>query len=338
MNDNNVNVSIIVPVFNEETYIRRCLDSIVNNDYPKENLEILIFDGGSTDNTLSILKEYEAEYPFIDVQSNPERVQVNALNKAIHIANGEFIIRCDAHSEYPANYVSSLVNYLKNSSDDVGNVGGQSIAVPGSDTVSAMAISIVMKHPFGVGLSHRSIQSSDVLETDTILFGAWKREIFSKVGYFDEDFIRGQDYEHNLRLIKKGFKVLLLPGLAFNLFTRTRLLQLVKMVYQYAYAKVLIIKKHGRLNNTRFLVPVAFVGIVFLSVFLKEARYMLYLYLLVDLFYSLNESIKAKNIFLFFVLYVTFPLMLLSYAFGVIKGFINIFLFGEKKKQWNITR
>jgi len=140
-------VSIIIPVLNERKFIKRCLDSILKNNYEKSLLEILIFDGGSDDGTYEILKEYEKKYDFIKVFRNKKKYQVYALNEGIRKAKGNIIIRCDAHSEYPENYISTLVKYHKlNIADNI-----------------------------GVGVSYRTIKNSNKpIYVDTVPFGSWK--------------------------------------------------------------------------------------------------------------------------------------------------------------------
>lgn len=102
-------------------YIANCIESILKQDYPKENLEVLFVDGMSTDKTRDIIRQYIVEYPFIKLLDNPKRIVPPALNIAIKAAKGDIIMRLDAHAIYPTNYFSALVERLQTLNAD--NVG-----------------------------------------------------------------------------------------------------------------------------------------------------------------------------------------------------------------------
>lgn len=330
-----IETSIIIPTFNEVKYIQSLLDSLIQNAYPKEKLEILIFDGKSTDGTRAILEEYSRIYPFIKVFDNPKRLQVYALNLALNEVQGKYIIRCDAHAEYPKDYISRLVHFLENSDESIGNIGGQAIGVAGAATQEAEAIAIALSHPFGVGLSHRSITIAEPKEVDTVLFGAWKRKVFESVGGFDEHFVRGQDYEHNKRLIRAGYKVILIPELEFQYFTRDTFRKLARMVYQYAYAKTQIIKKYREPIRIRVIIPALFVlGIPVAFWFpMIEYGYLFYGMLSIGISFKAGTTIAQKM-----YLMVTFPLMHTAHGIGFIRGMIEQFILHRSKIEWESTR
>ena len=102
-------ISVICPIYNEERYIGKCIDSVLEQDYSKEDMEVLFVDGMSTDRTREIVVEYAGRYPFVRLLDNPGRIVPAALNIGIGAAKGEVIIRLDAHAIYPKNYFSVLV-------------------------------------------------------------------------------------------------------------------------------------------------------------------------------------------------------------------------------------
>ena len=171
-------VSVICPVFNEERFIEACLVSIIEQDYPLDYLEVLCVDGRSTDHTVDIIKRYMKDYPFIKLLDNPERIVPYALNRGLEAATGEVIMRLDGHCTYPTNYISELVKYLYLLNAD--NVGGVWNTQPAKDTPVCQAIAQASSHPFGVGGSMHKIGSSKIIETDTVPFGCYRREIFEK--------------------------------------------------------------------------------------------------------------------------------------------------------------
>lgn len=251
-------VSIVIPCRNEEAYIGACLDSILASDYPHDRLEVLIADGRSTDGTRRILTAYAAEHPSIVLLDNPAGTTPAALNRAIQQASGDIVLRMDAHVLYPSDYVRRLVEGLEESGAD--NVGGVLETVPSEDTPQARAIAIGMSHPFGVGNSYFRTGVRERREVDTVPFGCYRREIFDQVGLFDEELIRNQDDEFNFRLIRRGGRVLLLPGVSCRYFARRSLSQLARMFYQYGYFKPLVARKVGRVMTVRQLIPAMLVA------------------------------------------------------------------------------
>ena len=97
-------ISIICPVYNEEKYIDHCIHSIIEQDYPKEDLEVLFVDGMSTDQTREIIASYLPQCPYLQVLDNPQRIVPPAMNIGIRESKGDIIIRLDAHALFPKNY------------------------------------------------------------------------------------------------------------------------------------------------------------------------------------------------------------------------------------------
>jgi glycosyltransferase involved in cell wall biosynthesis len=246
-------VSIVLPCRNEEEYIGRCLDSILATEYPRNRLEILVPDGGSSDRTPDILRQYAALHPSIVVLANPQGSTPTALNVGVRAASGDIIIRMDAHVLYPPDYIPRLVGGLQESGAD--NVGGVLQTMPAEDTPVAQAIALGISHPFGVGNSHFRIGTRERRQVDTVPFGCYRREVFERIGLFDEELIRNQDDEFNFRLITRGGRVLLLPDVVCRYFARRSLAQLSRMYYQYGYFKPLVARKVGRVMTVRQLIP-----------------------------------------------------------------------------------
>jgi glycosyltransferase involved in cell wall biosynthesis len=266
-------VSIVIPCRNEEEYIACCLDSILASDYPQDQLEILVADGRSTDGTREILVRYAAAHQSIILLDNPQGTTPAALNVAIRAASGDTIIRMDAHVYYPPDYIPRLVDGLRESGAD--NVGGVIETAPAEDTPIAKAIALGISHRFGVGNAHFRIGLRERQEVDTVPFGCFRREVFQRVGLFDEELIRNQDDEFNFRLITRGGRVLLLPDVFCRYFARRSLAQLSCMYYQYGYFKPLVVRKVGRVMTVRQLIPAllvaTLVGLAALSVWFPSA-------------------------------------------------------------------
>ena len=336
-------VSVIIPCFNEERYINKCLKSLINNDYPKDKLEILVIDGMSEDRTRKIIMKLMKKFPFIKFMDNKARFQVIALNMGIKRAKGDIIIRCDAHSKYPTNYISELVRFHLN--EIVDNVGGVWDTKPGENTIKAKAIAKAMSNILGVGLSYRSIRGNKSLFVDTVPFGSWKKDIFKKYGNFDESFLRAQDLEHNIRIKKLGGKILLLPWLKIKYYARENYTKIWKMFYQYGYFKNLVNKKHKVLSSYRQLIPALFVFIYLLLLafsffsFIVFNLFIFFNFIYLSMIFSMSVviSFKERLFSLLPYLILSFIVIHFSYGIGYIKGFIDIFLLKRKQFDKNKT-
>ncbi len=253
-------VTVVVPMRNEEAYIAKCLRSIVEQDYPRDSLEVLVVDGLSDDRSREIVKEFRQEHPSIRLLDNPHRIVPTAMNIGIKEAEGEVIIRVDGHCRLAPDYISQCVRYLGEKGVDC--VGGAIESI--GQTPMARAISLAMSSPFGVGDAYfRYAQKERYV--DTLAFGAYKREVFNRIGLFDEELVRNQDYELNYRLRKAGGKILLTPAIKSHYYTRSSLRKLWSQYFQYGFWKMQMLRKHPRSVRIRQLVPPLFVLVLLLS-------------------------------------------------------------------------
>jgi len=251
-------VSILIPCRNEEGFIATTLDNLLGQDYPRERMEIFVIDGRSTDRTREIVSEYAQREPSVQLLDNPEGIVPFALNKAIKKAKGSVILRMDAHSEYPQNYVSRLVQVLIETGAD--NVGGVWDTQPASEAPMAQAIALATSHPFGIGNASYRLGAAEIKEVDTVPYGCYRRDVFDRIGDFDEELVRNQDDEFNARLIQNGGKILLVPDLFIRYFARPTLPKMMKMFYQYGYYKPLVNMKLKQPATWRQFIPLGFVA------------------------------------------------------------------------------
>lgn len=250
-------VTIVIPCRNEAQWIRQCLESVAANDYSKELLETLVLDGMSDDGTAAIVAEFAASHPWVRLLENPRKTAPAALNIGIQAAKGEVIIRMDAHNEYPSDYISKLVFRLEDTKAD--NVGGVLITQPSNDTAMAQAIALGCSHPFGVGNSRYRTGAKRPCKVDTVPFGCYRRDVFDRIGLFDEELVRNQDNEFNQRLLNAGGTILLIPDIISHYRARATLPQLWRMYYQYGYFSALVVRKIGGRISFRHWAPLLFV-------------------------------------------------------------------------------
>lgn len=325
-------LSVVCPIYNEEKYIAQFLDSILHQDYPKEDLEILLVDGMSKDRTREIVAEYLIRYPFIRLIENPERIASWSMNRGILDAKGDIIIRLDAHAEYPNNYFVTLVKSLKEL-DGADNVGGVCITMPCDDSAEAISIAECLGNKFGMGNSYFRIGTNEVMSVDTVPFGCFRKSLFDKIGLYDTDMIRNQDDELNGRIIKNGGKIYLLPDVQIKYFARDKIYKVRKMFYQYGLFKPLGNKKLGAPTTVRQFFPLLFVvglvmGLMLCLVFpILWPLYigMISLHFLVGLFEGVKSAKRTGCLGCVVLMPYTFLNMHICYGVGYLVGLFNLF-------------
>jgi len=250
-------LSIIIPCRNEEKYIGKCPDSIIAQDYLNDKLEVLVVDGMSEDGTRGILETYMQEYPFVRLLDNPRKIVSTALNIGMKSAQGDIIVRMDVHTEYAPDYVTRCLQVLEQTGAD--NVGGA--ARTKADSYIQKAVSIAYKTSFGVGGAKFHNENFEGY-VDTVTYGCWKKTTLEKIGLFDEELVRNQDDELNLRLIRSGCKIWQSPEIKSWYYPRSSIVALFKQYVQYGYWKVRVIQKHKIPASIRHIVPGTFVGLL----------------------------------------------------------------------------
>jgi len=328
-------VSVVIPVRNEDKHIARCLQSVVDQNYPKDLAEVLVVDGMSDDSSREIVEDFIRKYSFVRMINNPERVTTCALNRGIAESKGEVIIRVDAHCTIGRDYVSCCVNTLERTGAE--NVGG--LMRPLGRTYLEKAIALAMSCPFGVGGGKFHYSEKEML-VDTVYLGAYRREVFERIGLYDEEAHYSEDDELNYRLIKSGGKIFLSPKIRSRYYPRSSLSALCKQYYNFGYGKVRTIKKHGRPASFRHLVPPMFVLSLIASLILYGIRPMFWWltiaicgsYLVLAILVSAKISFREGWKF-FPVLPIIFATLHLSYGIGFLNGILRCYFLGLRHES-----
>ena len=224
----------------------------------------------SSDDTRPIVEAFAASCPRLRLLCNERKITPVAMNLGIAAAGGSIVIRMDAHVEYPPDYISALVRLLEESGAD--NVGGVCRTLPAGESVAARAIALGMSHPLGVGNSHFRIGASGDRWVDTVPFGCYRREVFDRIGLFDEELVRNQDDELNLRLIRHGGRIRLSPRIVCKYFARDSLAKLWRMYYQYGYFKPLVVRRSSGVMTLELAPPLFVLCLVVTALAAAESR------------------------------------------------------------------
>ena len=328
-------VSILIPVRNEARYMPRCLQAIADQDYPSDNIEVLIADGMSDDGTSELLQDWASQAANRYVFQNPGKIVPTGLNILIPKAKGEVIIRVDGHCIIAPDYVSNCVRHLQQ--DQVDGVGGPMRSI-GEDHISQVT-ALAMSSKFGVGNSSFRTEIGQTKLADTVPFPAYTHAIIEKVGLYDEELVRNQDDEYNYRIRESGGKILLAEDVKSEYYSRGSLKKLWKQYFQYGFWKVRVLQKHPRQMSLRQFVPLAFVLALILTILLsllapwgwKALPALVGAYLLANLSVSVVTA-SGQGVKKLLHLPLAFAIIHLSYGLGFLLGLFKFWNRWKDKK------
>ena len=317
-------ISVILPVRNEERFITACVASIFAQDYPQEQMEVIFVDGCSEDRTVELLHEMQKAHPQIVVLHNPNRTVPYAMNIGIEKSRGEVIVRLDAHAEYPPDYIRLSVETLLTRECD--NAGG--VFETRGRGFMGEAIAEMLKTPLGVGNATYRLTQEDGY-VDTVPFGCFRRELFERIGGFDERMTRNQDNELNFRIRKNGGKIYLNHNIRVLYYCRDTMRGIMKMGYMNGKWNVITMTLVPGSMGVRHFVPLAFVlSTIVLLLLTLATRSLLFggllalewgAYLLLDVFYAYTIA-KEKGWRFLPVEIVLYPAFHFAYGFGSLRG------------------
>lgn len=333
-------VAIVIPCLNEKDYILRCLQSIAKQSYNKDFITTYVCDGGSNDGTIEIIKDFVKSSNRFLILNNSKKTTPYALNLGITESSADVVIILGAHSEVDKDFVAKNMETFSEN-EAIMCVGGVLENV--YENATSKIIGSAMSSSFGVGNAHFRTGNKKGY-VDTVAFGAYKREIFDKVGLFNEELIRNQDDEFNYRITSAGYKIFLNPEIKCKYFVRASFKKLYKQYYQYGYWKVYVNVLHKTVTTSRQLVPAAFVSYLFvlllsLLIGIKVFCFLslfLVLYVLMAVFMAFRQNSKAitaiKIAYTFFILHF-------SYGIGYLKGIFDFILLKKSiKKHESLSR
>ena len=292
-------VTIIAPCRNEAGFIEQALTSILDNDYPANLTELLVVDGMSTDGTREIAQKMCEQDARIRLIDNPRKIVPTAMNIGIEAAKGKYILRIDCHSFFARDYISKCVYLLSQTGADV--VGGYIETLPAKDSPVGRAIAAATSSIFGVG-SSRFRLTGPQQQVDTVPFGAYRKEVFEKVGLYDERLVRNQDIEINSRIRKAGGQIIISPEIKLSYYNRATYRGLWQQAFNNGLWNPYTIWLAGSGLSLRHFVPMLFLlGLVVLGVGAfcwAPFRWLLLLYggiyLLAASGFSIQRSLKTK--------------------------------------------
>ncbi len=340
-----MSLSIIIPTLNEEKYIKDCLTSLLIGLKNFKEYEIIVVDGQSTDKTKEIVNVLSKDNKNIKIFDNPKKTAPSALNIGIKNSKFNYIIRCDAHAYYPKDYIKNNLDLIKRSDEKTMNVGGYVITRSKLLRPIPCTIASILSSPFGVGNSRfrtsfkNKHDGEEILETDTVPFGCFKREVFNMIGYFNEEEPGNEDLEMNKRIINAGYKIKISSNIYSIYHPRSNLKDFLKQTMNNGI--ITTKNKDFSFRSLRHYVPLIFSLFIFFGItnliLLKDQTlnhiclFIFYLYIAFILIGSLKIFIKEKKVY--YVLLGPPIFFSLHFIYGI-GSIIGLFYLDNIKKNY----
>ncbi len=323
-------VSLCVVALNEENFLPRLLADLERQTYPHELTEIVLIDGLSTDGTKAIMQEFaEKNTTFFGVQvlDNPKKIQAAGWNVAIENAKGDVIIRIDAHTEIPAEFTEKNMALQEKGEYVTGGIRPCLIEnpTPWKETLLEVENSL-----FGSSIGANR-KGNNVGYVKTMFHAAYRKEVFEKVGGFNEKLLRTEDNEMHYRIRKAGYKLYCDSSIVSYQYARSNLKRMMKQKYGNGFWIGETLKVCPGCISLYHLIPFAFIlGIIFTTVLAcfgiwQVAAIMWGAYLLFGLFGVTCTVINKKANRWTFMMPFLFLLLHVSYGIGTAVGLVKRF-------------
>jgi len=328
-------VTVIAPCRNEAPFIEQAIKTILDSDYPGDLIELLVVDGMSTDGTRDTVTALGAKDARVKLLDNPGKIVPSAMNIGIKTAKGEYIVRIDCHSVFAPDYISKCVEVLQRTGAD--NVGGYITTLPGTNDATGKAIAEASSSKFGVGNSMFRLSGPEC-EVDTVPFGTYRKELFDRIGLYDERLVRNQDIELNSRIHKNGGRIIISPEIKLSYFNRSTYTGIWQQSFNNGLWNPYTLWLVGGGLRARHFIPMVFVlSLLLLTVLSLFFRVVSTLLIAEILLYCLIAAIVAARIakrkaISAFLVFRAFATLHIGYGIGSLWGIMTIpFKFPRRK-------
>lgn len=331
-------VSFCVIAYNEEKNLESLFSDIRNQDYPHEKMEIIFVNAMSTDRTRELMENFAKEnngFSRVKILDNPKKIQAAGWNLAIQEARGDIILRVDAHTMIPPQFVTNSVKSIE-SGEWV--TGGPRPNIVEGNTPWKHTLLLAEKSLFGSSIApyRQSHQKSYV---KSVFHGAYRKEVFDKAGLFNEDLGRTEDNEMHYRIRKAGYKICYDPQIISYQHSRGTWYEMIRQKYGNGYWIGLTLGICPRCFSVYHFVPLLFVLAILISSVLaicgvtEPLKLLLILYVVVNLLMSFLAVSGEKKYGYYVLIPVIFLSLHLAYGIGTLVGIINMPVWKRRHKK-----
>lgn len=336
--NSNMIVSICIVAYNEEKSLPGLFRDILAQTYPHDKIEVVLIDSGSTDSTKNIMKKFKEEnkeFFGVQVLDNPKGIQASGWNVAIKSYRGDVITRIDAHSSIKPNFVEENIK-LQKEGEFV--TGGPRPCVIDEDTDWKRTLLLAEESMFGSSIA-KYRRNGEKVYVNSLFHGTYRREVFQKVGGFNEQLGRTEDNEIHYRIRKAGYKICFSPNIVSFQHARNSLKKMLKQKYGNGYWVALTLKACPKCLSIYHFVPLCFVLGIILTTILSMAGFPILGYIMWVLYgvmavlmSCLSIKGKKKNKYMW-LLPVLFFLLHVSYGSGSLVGIVKMPFWKYENKE-----
>jgi succinoglycan biosynthesis protein ExoA len=247
-------VTVIVPVRNESRSIESTLRSLLTQDYPRNQFDVVVADGGSDDDTVARVRRLQGEFPNLKLAYNSVRYSSGGRNLGVRLMTGDVAVIVDGHCHIPSqNYLQNLVTaFSESGADSLGRP--QPLDVPNPTAFqSAVAVARASK------LGHNP--ESDIYSNDAKFVNpqstavAYRKSVFEKIGIFDQRFDACEDVEFNQRVHDADLSCYFTPTVKIIYHPRKDLHGLFTQLSRYGMGRARLAKKWPKSLSIPALIP-----------------------------------------------------------------------------------
>lgn len=306
-------ISVIIPAWNEENNIVRCLKSVTNLDYPL--FEVILVDGGSEDRTVELARRFKS----VKIINNPKRFTATARNLGIAEAKFDYIAFTDADCIVPEDWLKVMMKEMleiKFFERRIGGIGGANFA-PYDAPPIVMAISLAQQTFLGNfgSVQGKLFPESRPVESISTCNALYLKSALNSVGGFsDKQKDIGEDWELNYRLKQRGYKLYVVPNSFVWHNFRNTFRKFFSNMFRYGLGRAIIIRRYPKTFKLVYLLPLFFLfNMLFLLPFIPYSLFV------AAYSFTLNRR-------LWFSIFRVYILQHFGYALGLASGLV----FGER--------
>lgn len=320
-------VSFLIPLRNEEKTLSQSLDSLLDQDYPQDKIEIILALGPSTDNTPTIAQDYAHKHKNITLIDNPTGNTAIGRNLCIDHSTGPLLMNYSGHAIAEKDLVTVLVQTLQQQPPDVAAVGCSNLSPPDQSFIAQASGAAFLSFLGGKSFFSQNATYPTERFTDHISFALYRRGPVEQVGKFDPDFWCGQDYELDIRLRDAGYKILYTPNTRVMHFKRASVKTLWRQMYRYGIARAKMVKKHPEtLQFFHLLGPVFIIGVFVIIILSAILLIPIWVLPLLVIAYALVSVVSMAQTIQRLAIVIASPIFYLlihiGYGLGFLRGLV----------------
>lgn len=333
-------VSFIIVALNAEKVLYSSLGSLANQDYPHSLIEVILVDGMSSDNTKQCMLDFrnsEDSFSRVVVKDNPGKILACGWNVALKEVSGDIVLRVDAHTRFPKDFISKNVSRIEKGEDIC---GGKVLSILQEDTPWNQTLLAAENSMFGGGFTFFR-RGEEAKYTNTLAFAAYRKEVFDAVGQYNEKLVRTEDNEMHYRMRKAGFKFFFDPDIVSYRYNRSSLKGLLRQKFLNGYWVGLTHAVEPKAFSVFYLVPALLVyAFLLLGIISTLSVWPIVLLISAYCFVLLLALIGAIGKRGWHISVITIPVIIVClhylYGIGTIKGLCeeDVLMKSSKLSSW----